>query len=126
MQMMDVINRAPKDFSILVGDDSLTLPFMGIGGDGVISVLSNAMPKTMSTFINHCLKGEFETAKKMFYQIFELTKGIFIESNPTPIKEILSIMGYCDPSVRLPLARATEKSMVEIHKMVEQIKGIEK
>jgi 4-hydroxy-tetrahydrodipicolinate synthase len=118
-QMIDVINRSSENFSVLVGDDGLTLPFMACGGDGVISVISNCVPRTLSDMIRTCIKGDFLTAKPVFYKLLELMKVAFIESNPIPIKEIMSLLGYCEPNLRLPLCRASENSM-------KQIKTIEK
>lgn len=125
-QMMDVINETPDDFSVLVGDDALTLPFMACGGDGVISVVSNVMPKTMSEYIQKCLAGKFEEARPVFYRMLDVIKAAFIESNPTPVKEMLSILGYSKPGVRLPLTRVSEKSMAKVKTAVEIIKELER
>ena len=125
-QMIDVINKTSDDFCVLVGDDGITLPFMSCGGDGVISVISNCVPLTLSNMIRTCLKGDFIVAKPVFYQLLELMKVAFIESNPIPIKEIMSMLGYCAPNFRLPLCRASENTMNQLKSMVEFIKSIEK
>ena len=125
-QMIDVINQSSDDFSILVGDDGITLPFMVCGGDGVISVISNCVPRTLSNMIRSCIKGDYVTAKPVFYKLLELMKVAFIESNPIPIKEIMSMLGYCEPNFRLPLCRASENTLKQLKPMVEFIKTIEK
>ncbi len=124
-QMIDVIQQTPDDFSVLIGDDGLTLPFMACGGDGVISVVSNAIPKTMSSFIRMCLAQKFEEARPIFYNMLKVMKIAFIESNPIPIKEILALMGYSKPHLRLPLCNASDASMVEIMKAVSMIQKME-
>ncbi len=125
VQMMDVIKSAAPDFTVLVGDDVLTLPFMACGGDGLISVVSNCIPKTMSNFIRECLAGNFGVARKSFYEIYDLMKGVFIESNPIPIKEIMALNGFCQANFRLPLCNASENSMKQIKQMAEFAKSLE-
>lgn len=125
-QMIDVIKKAPADFSVLVGDDGLILPFMACGGDGVISVISNCVPRATSNLIRTCIKGDYETAQKMFYPLLDIMKVAFIESNPIPIKEIMALLGYCSPNFRLPLCRASENAMKQIISIVDYIKTIEK
>ncbi|HNW98948.1 MAG TPA: 4-hydroxy-tetrahydrodipicolinate synthase [Bacteroidales bacterium] len=125
-QMIDVINKTPGDFSVLVGDDGLILPFMACGGDGVISVISNCAPRATSDLVRICLRGDYQTAQRLFYRLLDIMKVAFIESNPIPIKEIMSMLGYCSPNFRLPLCRASEGSMKKIAEIVEYIKSIEK
>lgn len=125
-QMIDVIDKASDDFCVLVGDDGMTLPFMVCGGDGVISVISNCVPLTLSNMIRLCLKGDYYSAKPIFYKLYELMKVAFIESNPIPIKEIMAMLGYCNPNLRLPLCRASENTIKQLKPMVELIKTLEK
>jgi 4-hydroxy-tetrahydrodipicolinate synthase len=125
-QMMDVIRESPKDFAVLVGDDPLTLPFMACGGDGVISVASNFIPKSLSNFIRTCFGGNYEMARKDFYRILDLMRSVFIETNPIPVKEMMALLGYCKPNFRLPICRAGENTMVELNKMVEIVRDFEK
>ncbi len=124
-QMLDVIRFAPDDFSVLVGDDALALPFIASGGDGVVSVVSNCLPKTFSDIVRRLLKGDITGTQKDFYNILDIIHSIFIESNPIPMKEIMSLLGYCKPHIRLPLCRASEASMKKIKETVELIKTLE-
>jgi len=126
MQMMDVIRKTPDNFSVLVGDDGLTLPFMVCGGDGVISVVSNALPKSMSNYMRLCLKADWENARKEFYKMLDIMKIAFIETNPIPIKEMMSMLGYCLPEIRLPMCRPEDKSMSQITEAVKMIQQLEK
>ena len=102
-QMMDVINQLPKDFVVLSGDDSLTLPLMSLGGRGVISVVSNLLPKKVSRMVELYLEGKTEEAKKLHYELLPLFRAAFIETNPMPIKAAMSICGMPAGKCRLPL-----------------------
>ena len=92
-QMMDVINTLPKNFTVLSGDDNLTLPLMSLGGKGVISVAGNIIPRQMHELTEFALNGDFENAAKLHYGLLPLFKGIFIETNPIPIKAALAMKG---------------------------------
>jgi len=102
-QMMDVINQLPKDFVVLSGDDSLTLPLMSLGGRGVISVVSNLLPKKVSRMVELYLEGKTEEAKKLHYELLPIFRAAFIETTPMPIKAAMSICGMPAGKCRLPL-----------------------
>lgn len=102
-QIMTIIKNKPEDFLVFSGDDSLTLPITLLGGDGVISVLSNYAPKQFGEMVRAALKGNIKSAKKMHYKLLELMLVNFIETNPIPVKTALAFMGYCDENFRLPL-----------------------
>jgi len=92
----------PK-FEILSGDDSLTLPFMAVGAQGVISVASNVIPKQVSDMVRAFAKGDVKTAQRLHAKYYPVFKDLFIETNPVPTKAALAMMGLMDGSVRLPL-----------------------
>jgi 4-hydroxy-tetrahydrodipicolinate synthase len=92
----------PK-FVILCGDDSLTLPFMSVGADGVISVASNVIPKEVSQMVNAYARGDARKAAALHARYFALFKDLFIETNPTPVKAALAMMKMIDEEYRLPL-----------------------
>src|SRR3989344_9350943 len=102
-QMMDVISTLPKNFTVLSGDDNLALPLMALGGKGVISVASNIIPKEMHELTGLAFNGRFEEAQKLHYRLLPLFKGIFIETNPIPIKAALAMKGMIKESYRLPM-----------------------
>lgn len=102
-QMMQIIKNKPEDFILLSGDDSLTLPIILLGGEGVISVLSNYMTKQFSDCVNFAMKGEYNQAKELHYSMMELMALNFIETNPAPVKAALSLMGLIKDKLRLPL-----------------------
>ncbi|MDR0685337.1 MAG: 4-hydroxy-tetrahydrodipicolinate synthase [Spirochaetaceae bacterium] len=108
-QMADVINtiKRPKNgaFTVLSGDDALTLPLLALGGDGVISVISNLVPARVAALVKAGLAGDFETARNIHYELLPLVKAAFIETNPVPIKRALLFAGLPAGPTRLPLGR---------------------
>lgn len=91
------------DLIILSGDDTMTLPFMAIGAVGVISVTANIMPREIHDLAKAALENRWDDARKHHQRIFEITKLLFIESNPIPVKTALEMMGKIGPEIRLPL-----------------------
>jgi len=113
-QMMDVIKNTrniKKDFSVLSGDDRLTLPLMSIGGDGVISVASNVIPKKMVDFVNLGLNKDFDKMKEGHYYLDELFVKLFIETNPIPVKTILFLKDKIKKFFRLPMCEASSNTI---------------
>ncbi len=110
-QIGDILRDRPAHFSVLSGDDSLTLPIMALGGDGVISVTSNATPAVMSQLTALCAKHEFILARGLHNDLLPWMSAAFVESNPIPVKAALAIMGRMEPTVRLPLVPLDPKHM---------------
>ncbi len=104
------------NISILSGDDALTLPFMSIGASGVISVISNIIPEVMLNIIDTFNKGNISESNIIFYKYYELMKLAFCDSNPVPIKYMLSLKQYnkCLSSVRLPLVQLSDDNKNKI------------
>ncbi len=92
-----------REFSILSGDDALTLPMMSVGAVGVISVASNVMPREVADLAHAALKGDYERAGRIHAKLYPLFKDLFIETNPIPVKAALALMGQIEESYRLPL-----------------------
>ncbi len=92
-----------EDFTILCGDDSLTLPFLAVGADGVISVASNIIPREIVQMVNAFSAGKIESAQRLHQKFFPLFKDLFIETNPIPIKAALAMLGEIEEEYRLPL-----------------------
>lgn len=109
-QIMHIIRHAPKNFSVLSGDDAITLPMIACGGKGVISVITNYAPKLMSDLVKFALQGKFDKALSIHNRIFDLMNLNFIESNPVPAKAVLSMMGMIDDYARLPLQSPTAET----------------
>ena len=123
-QMMDVINELPKNFTVLSGDDNMTLPLMALGGKGVISVASNIIPREMHDLTEYALNGNFEKARKLHYQLLPLFKGIFIETNPIPIKAALAMKGMIKESYRLPMCEMKAENKEKLRKILKDLKVV--
>ncbi len=98
------------DFTILSGDDALTLPFMSVGASGVISVASNVIPKEVSHMVRAFAMGKPAVALKLHEKYYPLFKNLFVETNPTPVKAALVMMGLIEDEVRLPLVSISASS----------------
>lgn len=117
-QIMDLIKKAPPEFIVLSGDDTLTYPIMTLGGRGVISVASNEIPRKMTDITSSALSGDWETAKKIHYEWLDLMNINFIESNPQPVKTALSMMGMTQEVFRLPLVNMENKNRELLKKIL--------
>jgi len=104
-QVMDIIRNKPKDFLVISGDDMLTLPLLGMGSDGVISVIANAYPRMFSEMVNLGLKGDMKKAREIHYKLTDFTRSVFADGNPSGIKAALEIMEIISNNLRLPLVK---------------------
>ena len=109
-----------KNFTILCGDDSLTLPFMAVGAQGVISVASNVIPKEVSLMVKAFAKGKGELALKLHAQFYPLFKDLFIETNPGPVKSALAMMGLIEEEFRLPVVPISRKNRAILKATLQQ------
>ncbi len=107
-QIGEIIRHRPARFSVLSGDDPLTLQVMADGGDGVISVTSNAAPSLVAQLTDLCAAGDFVAARAVYHRLAEWTVAAFVESNPIPAKAALAMMGKMANVVRLPLVPLAE------------------
>ena len=112
--------KLPDEFTILSGDDSLTLPFMAVGAVGVVSVASNLIPAEVSALVRCFESGDAKGAEKLHRRLFPLFKDLFIEPNPVPIKTTLGWRGVMSSEVRLPLCQMTEGNQARLRKTLEQ------
>jgi 4-hydroxy-tetrahydrodipicolinate synthase len=102
-QIMEILRGRPKGFGVWSGDDSITFPLMALGADGVVSVVSNEMPREFSTMVRLCLQKKFDAALKIHNRLLPLMTANFIESSPIPVKAALAMMGMIGERYRLPL-----------------------
>ncbi len=121
-QMMDLIANKPKDFNVLSGDDNLTYPLMALGGKGVISVASNAVPDRMKDLTHTALKGDWDRARKLHYELLPLFKAIFLETNPIPIKATMALIGYVEEVYRLPMCPMSAENRKALIEVLKQLK----
>ena len=118
-QMTDVIDTIKSkhpDFAVLSGDDAMTLPLLASGGDGVVSVVSNAAPAPVTEMVRAALSGDYEAARKIHYRLLPFFKAAFVDGNPTSIKYAMRVKGLPSGSVRLPLVDVHD----EAKKIIEE------
>jgi 4-hydroxy-tetrahydrodipicolinate synthase len=120
-QMKDVIARRTRDFSVLSGDDNMTLPLIKAGGDGVISVASNIMPAQMSRMVKLALEGNFAEAETLEKELSPLFAVEFVETNPIPIKYMLSLKGMCQEVYRLPICELRPASKEKVQTVLKEM-----
>ncbi|HEV58185.1 MAG TPA: 4-hydroxy-tetrahydrodipicolinate synthase [Phycisphaerales bacterium] len=118
-QMRDVIDRCPGDFSVLSGDDNITLELIRSGGDGVISVASNLVPDRMTALVQAALAGDYETAEAVDEELAPLFEAQFVETNPIPIKYMLSLRGLCHEVYRLPMCELRPENKARVRQVLE-------
>ncbi len=109
-QVSNIIAESEPNFSVLSGDDSLTLPILSLGGVGVISVVANILPKETQDLVSSYLAGNIGRAKELHYKLFHLFKAMFIETNPLPIKTAMARLGMIEKEWRLPLEAMEEEN----------------
>jgi len=102
-QMTQVIVACGPDFSVLSGDDNITLPLMSVGGRGVISVVANIVPRETVEMTHAALAGDWKLARDLHLKLFPLSRAMFLETNPIPVKEAMGMMGMLKPEFRLPM-----------------------
>jgi 4-hydroxy-tetrahydrodipicolinate synthase len=102
-QVTEILRHRPATFSVLSGDDSLTLAIMAAGGDGIVSVASNATPRLMARLTDFCASGDFAEARALAMRLTPWFEAAFIDSNPIPVKAALAMMGRIENTLRLPL-----------------------
>lgn len=112
-------HRLGPKFTILSGDDALTLPFMSVGAKGVISVASNLLPKEMSQMVAHYAKGNHRQALALHERLYPLFKAFFLETNPVPIKTAMALAGRIEPGLRLPLTPMAKDNVTLLKKALK-------
>ncbi len=102
-QMSRIKHLCGKNFDLISGDDSLTLPLLSIGGAGVISVVANIVPSDVASMVSEFEKGDIKKAQELHYKLLPLVKAMFLETNPIPVKTAMGLLGLCNPDLRLPM-----------------------
>jgi len=119
-RVSELRRRLPDEFTILSGDDSLTLPFMSVGAAGVVSVASNLFPSEVCTLVCTFGSGEVNAAASLHRRLFPLFRDLFIEPNPVPVKTALGWRGVMSGEVRLPLCEMSEANQARLRKTLEE------
>ena len=119
-QMSQVIAACGPGFSVLSGDDNLTLPLMAIGGHGVISVIANLLPRETADMVHAALENDIKRARELHYRLFPMARAAFLETNPIPIKEAMAMAGMLEPEFRLPMCRMSDANRELLRGIVRQ------
>ncbi len=107
-------------FALIAGDDALTLPVLAIGGTGVISVVANILPKPVAQLVKAFERGRMAEARKLHYHLLAITKAMFLETNPIPVKTAMGLMGLLEPELRLPLCPMSPANQEKLVAMLRQ------
>jgi 4-hydroxy-tetrahydrodipicolinate synthase len=123
-QVMEILRERPPGFSVLSGDDWITLPLVAAGGDGLISVTSNEVPAAMTALVHLALSGDGDSARKYHYRLLPLMDANFLETNPAPVKAALALMGRIKNVLRLPLVPVSEATCAAVREALQAV-GLE-
>ena len=124
-QMMEILHHRPKGFGVWSGDDAITLPLVALGADGVVSVVSNEVPKQFSNMVQLCLKGKFPQAAVLHNELLDLMNFNFVESNPIPVKAALAMMGMIDEYYRLPMVPLSKNHRPRLKQILSNLRVLD-
>ena len=119
-QIAEICNLVPEHFSVLSGDDAVTLPVVALGGVGVISVASNEIPAEMTAMTRAALSNDWETARRLHRKYLPLMQANFIESSPLPVKAVLAMMGRIEENYRLPMVPMKKDTRAKLEKIAAE------
>jgi len=120
-QMAAVLHLVPPSFTVLSGDDAISIPLIALGGRGVISVVSNEIPGEMTALTQRALANEFAAARELQRKYLPLMDVNFVESNPIPVKAALALMGLLEPVWRLPMCPPAQANLAKIEKVLDAL-----
>jgi 4-hydroxy-tetrahydrodipicolinate synthase len=120
-QVMRILAAAPSGFSVLSGEDDLTLAMICLGARGVVSVVSNEVPAQMSDLVRRALAGDLDEARVIHYRLLDLMYANFIETNPIPAKAALAMMGLIEEAYRLPLVRMSAENRAQLARALDRL-----
>lgn len=120
-QVMEILKYRPKNFKVFSGDDAATIPLISLGADGLVSVISNELPKETSKMVEHALNGSFHFARKINYRLLDLMEANFVESSPAPCKFVMKEMGLCEENLRLPLVPIRAETRAKLKAIMKDL-----
>ena len=120
-QITELLTQAPRSFKVFAGDDALALPILAVGGCGLISVASNAIPGPMTQMIAAALRSDWLTARSLNALYFAFMQANFLEPSPAPIKAVLSLLGRCSDTVRLPMLPVSDTTRSKLQAILDQL-----
>ena len=119
-QMMDVIQQRPEGFTVFSGDDNLTFPLIALGGDGIVSVASNIIPREVCEMVDLALEGEWVEARRRHFRLLSFFKAMFIETNPIPVKTALAMKGMMQEVFRSPMCAMEPENRTRLEKVLHE------
>jgi 4-hydroxy-tetrahydrodipicolinate synthase len=122
-QISRIVSRC--DIAVLSGDDSLTFPIMALGGRGVVSVVANILPGPVAEMVSSCLEKDFESARTLHYELYQMSRVLFVETNPIPVKAALAMMGRIAEEYRLPLCRMGDENRAGLERILRDYELIQ-
>ncbi len=120
-QITELITHAPRGFKVLSGDDGMTLPVLALGGVGLVSVASNAIPAQMSQMVRAAMTGDWMTAREINGKYLKLMQAHFCEPSPAPVKAVLSLMGRCEEVLRLPMVPVSAATRAKLAGLLSEL-----
>lgn len=121
-QIMEIIQKRPKNFRVFSGDDATTLPLIAVGADGLVSVVSNELPMETAQMVESALSGDWLAAREIHYKILPLMEANFIEASPAPCKFVMKEMGLLEENLRLPLVSVTEPTRKKLREILKNLR----
>jgi 4-hydroxy-tetrahydrodipicolinate synthase len=120
-QITELITQAPEGFKVFAGDDGIALPVIALGGAGLVSVASNAIPAQMAKMVGAALSGDWATARKINKEFFRLMQAHFWEPSPAPVKAVMAMMGRIEEALRLPMVPVSAPTRQKLEKLVSEL-----
>ncbi len=120
-QVMEIMKNRPKNFKVFSGDDATALPFISLGGDGLVSVCANEVPKETSKMVEYALAGTYRFARRVHFKILDLMEANFVESSPAPCKFVMKEMGLLEENLRLPLVPVTKETQAKLRAVMKEL-----
>jgi 4-hydroxy-tetrahydrodipicolinate synthase len=120
-QIAEVFNHVPDNFLVFSGDDAITLPVISLGGVGIVSVVSNEIPKEMSDLTAAALRGDWQKARALQRRFLPLMQANFIEANPMPVKAVLAMMGRIEEVYRLPMVLMKPDTRAKLQQIATEV-----
>jgi 4-hydroxy-tetrahydrodipicolinate synthase len=123
-QVSDIIHLCDERFTVLSGDDALTLPMLAVGAKGVITVTANVAPAEMAGMVDAWDAGKTANARQLHYQLYPLFQALFLETNPIPVKHAVALMGKATAELRLPLCAMSQENLDKLTQVMKNLKLI--
>lgn len=120
-QITELITQAPAGFKVFAGDDGIALPVLALGGAGLISVASNAIPAEMAKMVNAAIAGDWTTARLINGEYFRLMQAHFWEASPAPVKAVMAMMGLCEENLRLPMVPVSDATRRKLAALTSEL-----